>query len=92
MELVIWPLTRLALAVVCVTALMVARWHHERQQANSPRAWLERRPLAARADGGDGGRIVRRLPTVSHPLYWLGLTTSAALAAQAIAALVTAGQ
>ena len=33
-------------------------------------------------------RLPAHLPALSHPLYWLGLTTSAALAGQAIAALI----
>ncbi len=94
----LWVWGRLALAIVCVGALMAARWHHERQLASAPRAaqlsrtWLERKALEARTDPGSGTRLARRLPPVTHPLYWLGLTTSAALAAQAIATLLTPGQ
>jgi hypothetical protein len=87
----LWAWVRLALAAMCVGALVAARWNHEKQLAKNPpsaRALLERRALEARGAGGDGGRVGFRLPTITHPLYWLGLTTSAALAAQAIATLI----
>ena len=90
----VWALARLALALACVAALMVARWNHEKQLANSPRGLLARKPAEARAGalrGLQGDRSGWRLPAVSHPLYWLGLTTSAALAGQAIATLMAAG-
>jgi hypothetical protein len=88
-----WALARLALALAlaCVAALMVARWNHEKQLASSPRGLLERKPAEARAGalrGTQSDRFGWRLPVISHPLYWLGLTTSAALAGQAIAALL----
>lgn len=91
----LWAWVRLALAALCVGALVAARWNHEQQLAkntNAVREILERRTLEARGAGGTGagGRVGVRLPQVSHPLYWLGLTTSAALAAQAIATLLTA--
>jgi hypothetical protein len=89
----LWAWVRLALAGLCVGALVAARWNHERQLArnsNAVRAILERRTLEARGAGMAGGRVGVRLPQVSHPLYWLGLTTSAALAAQAIATLLNA--
>ena len=88
-----WALARLALALACVAALMVARWNHEKQLASSPRGLLERKPAEARAGalrGTQSDRFGWRLPVISHPLYWLGLTTSAALAGQAIAALLAA--
>ena len=90
---VAWALARLALALGCVVALMVARWNHEKQLASSPRGLLERKPAEARAGalrGTQSDRFGWRLPAISHPLYWLGLTTSAALAGQAIAALLAA--
>jgi hypothetical protein len=79
---------------------MAARWQHERQLVNAPRTeraaretrgWLERRAVEARVTEsslGSSARFVRRLPTPAHPLYWLGLTTSSALAAQALATLI----
>jgi hypothetical protein len=90
-DVFLWAWIRLALAALCVGALVAARWNHEKQLAkntNVVRALLERRTLAARGAGTAGGRIGMRLPQISHPLYWLGLTTSAALAAQAIATLL----
>jgi hypothetical protein len=85
---------RLVLAVVCVAVLMVARWRHEQQVMSPPR--LLRLPSLsdATARGRDvrTPRAIRRgaagLGRASHWLYWLGLTTSAALAAQAISTLV----
>jgi hypothetical protein len=91
---VFWAWGRVALAIACSGALMAARWQHEKQLENAPRTargWLERRAMEARATGSGASvseRLVRRLPVPSHPLYWLGLTTSAALAAQAIATLL----
>jgi hypothetical protein len=88
------------LAAVCVAALIAARWRHEQQVAGSGqelpdlpelRTWLERlerRPAAARAGLGGGPSLRRRTPSLAYPLYWLGLTTSAALAAQSISVLV----
>ncbi len=96
-EALAWAWGRLALAVVCVAALIAARWHHERQLAAEGRGrreigeWLEQRPATARAGQGGGGILevfVRRIPNVSYPLYWMGLTTSAALAAQSVSVLV----
>jgi hypothetical protein len=99
-EAIAWAWGRLALAVVCVAALMAARWRHERQLAQDGRemrdlrTWLERQPADGGAGLGYGGmlerleRLGRHAPSVSHPLYWLGLTTSAALAAQSISVLV----
>jgi len=81
--------------MVCVGALVAARWHHEREVLKTPRtthaAWLARRPLEAReaaGASGNGSRLGWRLPAITYPLYWLGLTSSAALAAQAISLLV----
>lgn len=91
-DAIVWAWIRLALASACVGALVAARWNHERQlakSANPARALLERRTLEARGAGTSGGRMGIRLPQITHPLYWLGLTTSAALAAQAIATLLT---
>ena len=93
LDAVLWAWIRISLAAACVGALIAARWNHERQVAEKPataRALLQRRTLEARGAGASGTRVGFRLPQVSHPLYWLGLTTSAALAAQAIATLVTA--
>ena len=73
---------RLALALVCIAMLILARWRHEQQMASGPPALRSSLGLDSRP-----GRRVPRVP-VSLWLYWLGLTTSAALAAQAIAALV----
>ena len=92
-DLVLWAWVRLSLAAACVGALVAARWNHERQAAGNPssaRALLQRRTLEARGAGAGGTRVGFRLPQISHPLYWLGLTTSAALAAQAISTLLTA--
>ncbi|MGI8423159.1 MAG: hypothetical protein ACR2NO_03455 [Chloroflexota bacterium] len=92
-DVVLWAWVRISLAAACVGALMAARWNHERQLAKNPsssRAMLERRTLEARTVGTAGGRVNFRLPPFTHPLYWLGLTTSAALAAQAIATLLAA--
>ena len=94
LDVSIFALIRLALAAVCVGALVAARWNHEKQVAKNPqtaRALLERRTLQARGAGSSGGRVGFRMPEIQHPLYWLGLTTSAALAAQAIATLLQAG-
>ena len=91
-DFVLWAWVRLSLAAACVGALVAARWNHERHAAANPntaRALLQRRTLEARGAGTAGTRVGFRLPQVSHPLYWLGLTTSAALAAQAIATLLT---
>ena len=92
-DLVLWAWVRLSLAAACVGALVAARWNHERQAASNPgsaRALIQRRTLEARGAGIGGARFGFRLPQVSHPLYWLGLTTSAALAAQAISTLLIA--
>jgi hypothetical protein len=102
-EAVTWAWGRLALAVLCVAALIAARWRHERALAEVGRAldeapaWLkrlERRPAAARAGRSGGGvsPFGRRVPSIAYPLYWLGLTTSAALAAQAISVLLVVAQ
>ena len=91
-DALLWAWIRLSLAAACVGALIAARWSHEKQMANNPnvaRALLQRRTLEARGAGAAGARVGFRLPQVSHPLYWLGLTTSAALAAQAISTLLT---
>ena len=72
---------RLALALVCIGVLISARWRHEQQLAGSPPA------ARSGAAGRRGGRRAP-LPPLPQSLYWMGLTTSAALAAQAIAALV----
>jgi hypothetical protein len=91
LDVALWALIRLALAALCVGALMGARWNHEKQLAKNPqtaRALLERRTLQARGAGSSAGRVGFRMPAIQHPLYWLGLTTSAALAAQAIATLL----
>jgi hypothetical protein len=100
-ETIVWAWARLALAAVCVAVLVAARWHHERQVAllgsragrrlrDVPEAWLEHSPAAARAGSGGVTVFGRRVPALSYPLYWLGLTTSAALAAQAISVLALA--
>ena len=92
-DALLWAWVRLALAAMCVGALVAARWNHEKQLAKNPptaRALLERRALEARGAGANGERVGFRLPAITHPLYWLGLTTSAALAAQAIATLLQA--
>lgn len=92
LDAALWAWIRISLAAACVGALIAARWNHEKQVAGSSsasRALLQRRTLEARGAGGAGSRVGFRLPQVSHPLYWLGLTTSAALAAQAIATLLT---
>ena len=92
-DAVLWAWIRISLAAACVGALIAARWNHEKQVAstsNTARAVLQRRTLEARGAGASGTRVGFRLPQLAHPLYWLGLTTSAALAAQAIATLVTA--
>ena len=89
---VLWAWIRISLAAACVGALIAARWNHEKQVAstsNTARAVLQRRTLEARGAGASGTRVGFRLPQLTHPLYWLGLTTSAALAAQAIATLLT---
>ena len=89
---VLWAWIRISLAAACVGALVAARWNHEKQAAgnsSTTRALLQRRTLEARGAGTAGTRVGFRLPQLSHPLYWLGLTTSAALAAQAIATLLT---
>ena len=91
-DAVLWAWVRISLAAACVGALIAARWNHERQltsNSNTARAMLQRRTLEARGAGTAGTRVGFRLPPVSHPLYWLGLTTSATLAAQAIATLLT---
>src|SRR5688572_18512204 len=94
LDLVVWAWVRLARAARCVGALVAAGWNHEKQMvknhAHLGRALLERRTLEARGAGTSGGRVGFRLPPITHPMYWLGLTTSAALAAQAIATLLTA--
>ena len=85
------PVARLTLSIVFVALLMVTRWWHERQQVFA----RLRTPLARRArlspdyDALGVERPVRRVAYVeaSRALYWLGLTGSAALAAQAIAAI-----
>ncbi len=91
-DAVLWAWIRISLAAAIVGALIAARWNHEKQVAstnNTARALLQRRTLEARGAGAGGTRVGFRLPQMSHPLYWLGLTTSAALAAQAIATLLT---
>ena len=91
-DAVLWAWIRISLAAACVGALIAARWSHERQAASNTstaRAMLQRRTLEARGAGAGGTRVGFRLPQVTHPLYWLGLTTSAALAAQAISTLLT---
>lgn len=81
-------LGRLILAAVCTGVLIAARWHREQQLSNAPRPARSARQTRASEPLG------RRLPhlrsiRVSQPLYWIGLTTSAALAAQAIASLIS---
>ena len=79
---------RLMLAFVCMGMLIGARWYHERQLvAAGPPVY---RPLRVRGRHGFRGHISRRalVGRLSQPLYWLGLTTSAALAAQAIASFI----
>lgn len=75
---------RLALAALCVMVLVGARWRHERQLAGG----LAQRKFAVPLHRA---RSTRRVPLggLSQSLYWLGLTSSAALAAQAIASLVS---
>ncbi|MBI3972504.1 MAG: hypothetical protein HY332_14590 [Chloroflexi bacterium] len=74
---------RLILALTCIAILIGARWYHERQLMRAPRLTFRSAPSPNR-------RPARRtLPAyLSQSLYWLGLTTSAALAAQAIAAII----
>ncbi|HEV2123332.1 MAG TPA: hypothetical protein VGW38_11225 [Chloroflexota bacterium] len=90
-----WAWARLALAGICVAVLIAARWQHERQLLNAPRTFIPRSTLTA-GRGRTGARSIRpsgplQLNHLSYPLYWLGLTTTAALAAQAIAVLVRHG-
>ena len=92
LDAILWAWIRISLAAACVGALIAARCNHEKQVSGNSataRALLQRRTLEARGAGTSGTRVGFRLPQVSHPLYWLGLTTSAALAAQAIATLLT---
>jgi hypothetical protein len=85
-------MARLGLAIVCSSALIAARWYHERRVAAAGRAAgrLPRLRASRRASRPTSRGLGRRglADRISHPLYWLGLTTSAALAAQAIAALI----
>jgi hypothetical protein len=90
---------RLALAVCCVAILIGARWRHEQQALTTSRPL---RPRFAGPANGRGARLpgapivhrlarpARRAPgiSLSLALYWLGLTTSAALAGQALATLL----
>lgn len=87
-ETVAWAWLQLGLAVVCVAALLAARWRHERQRLL--------RPYLARIPSTEGGGSWRSrlapsqfsLEHLSYAMYWAGLTASAALAAQAIASVV----
>ncbi len=66
---------RLLVAVGCAGTLIWARWRHERVR------WLGTSEGRSRPVWAQPGRV-------TWSLYWLGLTTSAALAAQAVASLV----
>ncbi|MAG37445.1 MAG: hypothetical protein CL878_14515 [Dehalococcoidia bacterium] len=65
---------RLLIAVGCAGMLILARWQHERLR------WFGASQGRRRAVWAQHGRV-------TWSLYWLGLTTSAALAGQAVAML-----
>ncbi len=66
---------RLVIAAGCAGALILARWRHERVR------WLGTSEGRSQPVGLPPGRV-------TWSIYWLGLTTSAALAGQAVASLV----
>jgi hypothetical protein len=82
-------LGRLMLALLCMAMLIGARWYHERQVLAA--GLLTHRSAGVTGRRGLRGRLSRRALAgrLSQPLYWLGLTTSAALAAQAIASFIS---
>ena len=69
------PLIRLAIAAGCAGALIWARWRHQRVRSLS-------------TSDGRSRTVGLRPGRVTASIYWLGLTTSAALAGQALASLV----
>ena len=66
---------RLVIAAGCAGTLIWARWRHERVR------WLGTSEGRSRPVWVQPGRV-------TSSIYWLGLTTSAALAGQAVARLV----
>jgi hypothetical protein len=76
-----------------MAVLIAGRWYHEQRIAASVRTGRHRPGQRGKLGPGGGaslgpGNRLRLPGQLSQPLYWLGLTTSAALAAQAIAALI----
>ena len=67
-------LFRLLVAGGCVSMLVWARWQHERLR------WFGSSQGRPRAIWSQNGRV-------NWSIYWLGLTTSAALAGQAVSML-----
>ncbi len=68
---------RLVIAAGCAGALILARWRHQRVRSLS-------------TSDGRSRTVGLRPGRVTASIYWLGLTTSAALAGQAVANLAAA--
>ena len=75
---------KLALATCGVAILIVARWRHEQQLTSAPQFFVRSGPPRLR-EGGSRHTVRRVRPSFAQSLYWIGLTSSAALAGQAIA-------